>query len=86
MDLNKRTQQAIEDTGKIVGVQLNADQRTALKKVIEGVVVEAMREAAASSSRVAQKCCSHDLDMAHKVAQGVEQAHTALIANLSSLR
>jgi hypothetical protein len=86
MDLNKRTQRAIEDTGKIVGVPLSVEQRAALEKVIEGVVVETMREAAASSSRAAHNCCSHDLDMAHKVARQVEQAHTALIANLSSLR
>jgi hypothetical protein len=86
MDLGKRTQLAIQDAGKIIGVPLSAEQRAALTKVLEELVVESMREAAASSIRAAQDCCSHDLDMAHKIALEVEQAHAALIANLSSLR
>jgi len=86
MDLNKRTEKAVQDAGEIIGATLSAGQREALRKVIEEVVIDAMRECAAKCHQAARDCCSHDLDMAQKVAKEVEQAHSALVANLSSLR
>jgi len=86
MDLNARTQKAVRDAGEIVGTELSAEQRKALAKVIEGVVIEAVRESAASCGKAAQACCSPDEDMAHKISREVKAAREALIANLSSLR
>ena len=84
--MNKRTEKAVQDASEIIGAPLSEGQREALSKVVEGVVIDAMRECAASCRQAVHDCCSHDLDMAHKVAKEVEQAHSALVANLSSLR
>jgi hypothetical protein len=86
MDLKKRTQLAVQSANEIVGTQLSQGQRDALTKVFEDIVIDALRESAASCSKAAQHCCQHDLDMAHKVALEVKQANSALVANLSSLR
>ena len=81
MDLKKRAQQAVREIGEIVGKELSAGQRDAVDKVVEELVLEAMRECAASYAHAAQACCSEDEDMAHKIAREVEQAHQGLIAN-----
>jgi hypothetical protein len=86
MDLRARAQQAVRDAGEIVGTSLSDEQRKALGKVIEDLMVDAMRECGASYGRAAAACCSEDEDMAHKIAREVKAAQTALIANLNSLR
>jgi len=86
MDLNKRTQKAVQDASAIIGTTLSEGQREALGKVVEEVMIDAMRECVAKCHQAARDCCSHDLDMAQKVAKEVEQAHSALVANLSSMR
>jgi len=86
MELKKRVQQAGGEIAGIVGQELSPGQRAAIDKVIEALVIEALRQSAASCSRAAAACCSEDEDMAHKIAREVDQARAALIANLSSLR
>jgi hypothetical protein len=86
MDLNDRTQQAVRDAGKAMGLTLSADQHKALTKVMEGLAVDVMRACAASCGHAARACCSEDEDMAHKIAREMERAQQALVANLSSLR
>lgn len=86
MELKQKAQEAVDRIGTIVGADLSADQRKAVDAVIEDLVIEAMRECAATCGHAASACCSEDEDMAHKVAQEVKQAQEALVANLSSLR
>ncbi len=54
--------------------------------VIEKAMVEALVEANQRCTQAAQRCCSADQDMAHKVAAEIERSHKALIANLSGMR
>ena len=54
--------------------------------VIEKAMVDALVEANQRCTKAAHKCCSADLDMAHKVAAEIERSHKALIANLSGMR
>jgi histone H3/H4 len=86
MDLNDRTQQAVRDAGKAMGLTLSSDQHKALTKVMEGLAVDVMRACAATCGHAARACCSEDEDMAHKIAREMERAQQALVANLSSLR
>ena len=86
MDLKQAAQQVVEDIGEIVGSELSAGQREALDKIVKKLMIEAMRECAASYGHAATNCCSEDKDMAHKIAREMEQTREALIANLSSLR
>lgn len=86
MELKKRAQEAVGQIAEIVGQELSPGQRQAIDAVIEDLVIEALRESAASFGHAATACCSEDEDMAHKIAREVEQARAALVANLSSLR
>ena len=86
MDLNERTQQAVRDTGELMGITLSENQHRALTKVMQDLVVDVMRECAASCGHAARACCSEDEDMAHKIAREMERAQQALVANLNSLR
>ena len=86
MELKKRARQAVAEIAGIVGQNLSPAQREAIDKVIEGLVIDALRESAASYGHAASSCCAEDQDMAHKIAREVEQVRIALVANLSSLR
>ena len=54
--------------------------------LIEEAMIDALVEANQRCTKAAQKCCSADRDMAHKVAAEIERSHQALIANLSGMR
>jgi hypothetical protein len=54
--------------------------------LIEQAMIDALIEANQRSTKAAQKCCSADRDMAHKIAAEIERSHRALIANLSGMR
>ncbi len=86
MDLKKRAEEAVDKIGEITGSELSAGQRKAIDKLVEDLVIEAMRECAAKYGHAAAACCSEDEDMAHKIAREVENTQNALIANLGSLR
>ena len=49
-------------------------------------MAEAVRQTSQSCTKAAVVCCGHEADMAHKIAESVDQARHALIANLMSLR
>ncbi len=55
-------------------------------RAIEDALVHSYLDATERCTRVVTTCCSADLDMAHKIAEEVRRANTALIANLSGLR
>jgi hypothetical protein len=86
MELKKRAHQAVGEIIGIVGGELLPEQRRAVEKVVEELLVDALRESAASTTQAATACCPEDEDMAHKIALEVKQAQVALVANLSSLR
>ena len=86
MNLKDRSEAAVQQAGEALGADLSEDQRAALAMVIQQAMADAMKETAARSGEAARNCCSHDQDMAHKIAEQIQQSHKALIANLSSLR
>ena len=59
---------------------------SAVKSVIQEAVIKAVLETRSTCVDVAKECCSADRDLAHKVAEEIRLANTALIANLSSMR
>ena len=86
MNLKDRSQEAVQAAREVLGAELSEEQKAALSKVIEAAMADAMRETAQHSGEAALACCSHDKDMAHKIADEIERSNQALIANLSSLR
>jgi len=86
MSFRNRAEHAAGVIGDLLGSSANADQITAIADAVEKEIIEAVLEESRRCVEVAHKCCSPDLDKAHKIADGIQRTHTALIANLSSLR
>jgi hypothetical protein len=86
MEIKQKARQAVQEIGQIVGTELSAGQKDAIDKVVEDLVIEAMRECEESYGHAARNCCAEDEDRAHKIAREIEQAREALIANLRALR
>ncbi len=86
MEMKQRAHQAVGEIVGIAGGDLLPEQRAAIEKVVGDLLVEALRECAASCGDAARACCPEDEDRAHKIAREVRQAQEALVANLSGLR
>lgn len=86
MSFRDRAQHAASVISGILETSLNEGQAKAIADAVEKEIIEAVLEESERCVKVAHKCCSPDLDKAHKIAEGIKRTHTALIANLSSLR
>ena len=86
MSFRDRAKHAAGVVSGILEVSPNEDQAKEIADAIEQEIIEAVLEEAERCVKVAHDCCSPDLDKAHKIAEGIKRTHTALIANLSSLR
>ena len=86
MELKKRAEQAVKDAGKASGGQLSEKDEQLVAEIIEQAMQHAIHEATKQSSSAAVACCGPDADMAHKIAEEIKRANTALIANLSAMR
>ena len=86
MSFRDRAEHATGVISELLDKSPNADQAKAIADAIEQEIIEAVLAESARCVEVAHKCCSPDLDKAHKISEGIRRTHTALIANLSSLR
>ena len=81
--VSEKTARAILGTLQVTPSEARTKDVAAL---VEQAMVKALVEANQRSTKAAEKCCSADRDMAHKVAAEIERSHQALIANLSGMR
>ena len=86
MDLRVRAEIAVKDACKAISANLREEEERKVADVIERAIVDAVLAGARESRSAAVACCSADQDMAHKLAEEIERANNALIANLSALR
>ncbi len=86
MSFREQADKVTQAAAEALGVTPTPEQAKAVADVIERAIIDSYRDAAARCAKVASECCSADRDLAHKVADQIERANTALIANLSSLR
>ena len=86
MNFRTRAEHAAGVISGLLKTSPNADQAKAIADAIEKEIIEAVLDESERCVKVAHTCCSPDLDKAHKIAEGIKRAHTAVIANLSSLR
>jgi hypothetical protein len=86
MSFRNRAEHAAGVIAGLLDTSPDSDQAKAIADAVEQEIIEAVLSESARCVEVAQTCCSPDLDKAHKIAEGIRQTHTALIANLSSLR
>lgn len=86
MNFRKRAERAAEVIGSLLKASPDAAQAKAVADTIEREIIEAVLAESERCVKVARTCCAPDLDKAHKIAEEIKRTHTALIANLSSLR
>ncbi len=88
--MSKKLQQYVEAATQGVIEALDAspseEQAKAVSALIQEAVIKAALESSSTCVDVARECCSVDRDLAHKIAEEIRLANTALIANLSSMR
>ena len=86
MDFRNRAKRAAGEISGLLDLSPDSDLDKAVADAIEKQIIEAVLEESERCVKVAHTCCSPDLDKAHKIAEGIKRTHTALTANLSSLR
>jgi hypothetical protein len=86
MNFRKRAERAAGVIGGLLEANPDAAQTKAVADAIEKEIIEAVLAESERCVKVARSCCAPDLDKAHKIAEEIKRTHTALIANLSSLR
>jgi hypothetical protein len=86
MNFRNRAERAADAIGGLLKASPDAAQAKAMADTIEREIIEAVLAESERCVKVARTCCSPDLDKAHKIAEEIKRAHTALVANLSSLR
>jgi hypothetical protein len=86
MDLRQRAESVVRDIGELIPTPLDDEQNKKLAEIVEGALVDFMRETAKHHSGVVRDCCPPDRDLAHKISAEISQKSNALIANLKGLR
>ncbi len=86
MTFRERAEQTAQAVAKLLQAEPTPERSKEAADLIERAIIDSYQDAAERCAKVALKCCSPDMDMAHKVADEIRRANTALIANLSSLR
>jgi hypothetical protein len=84
--LRNRAEEATKSVLENLQAKANPAQAKQVADIIERAMIDAYRDCTERNARVAVKCCEEDMDKAHKIAEEIRRANTALIANLSSLR
>lgn len=86
MTIREHAKKAAEAALAALDAAPDEAQKNAVTMAIEKAMIDLMREDEERYAKAALHCCAHDLDTAHKIAEEVRRANTALIANLSSMR
>ncbi len=86
MSFREQADKAAHAVAEAYGAAPTPEQAKAAADVIERAIIKSYKDAAERCATVASDCCAADRDLAHKVADQIKRANTALIANLSSLR
>ena len=86
MNFRNRAERAAGVISGLLEASPDAAQAKSIADTIEKEIIEAVLAESERCVKVARACCSPDLDKAHKIAEEIKRTHTALVANLSSLR
>ena len=86
MTLRSRAEEVTNAVVEQLGSTLGPEDSQAIVKIVEKALIDSYRDCTERNTHVAVACCAEDRDKAHKIAEEMRQANSALIANLSSLR
>jgi hypothetical protein len=86
MSLKNLVEKAMRQIESSIENPLSESEGAAVSKIIEGALIEAVNRSTKKCADTAVVCCGPEADLAHKIAEDVERARHALIANLTSMR
>lgn len=86
MSLRKLADNAVVQISDTVSSSLSESEIEAISKIIWKTLIEASRQTSQCCTKAAVVCCGPEADIAHKIAEDVERAQQALIANLMAAR
>jgi hypothetical protein len=86
MKFQSRAKQATKDVLSAIQFSASPAQAKEVTRIIEQAMIDSYQECTEQNVHAAMDCCSEDKDLAHKIADEIRRANTALVANLSSLR
>jgi adenylyl- and sulfurtransferase ThiI len=86
MEFRQRAQHAAKHLFGILQASPSTELEAQVVKVIEQTMIDTLLEEGERCTKVAMQCCSADKDLAHKIAERIQQTQAALIVNLSSMR
>ncbi len=86
MSLRSRAEEVTNAVVELLGTTVAPEKSQAIVKIVEKAMIDSYRDCTERNTHVAVACCQEDTDRAHKIAEEMRRANTALIANLSSLR
>mgnify|MGYP001037320387 CR=1 FL=1 len=86
MSLKTLADQTVGKINAALHTPLNEAETKAVSRIVEDAFIKAVNESTAKCGDAAVVCCGHEADLAHKIAEDVERARYALLANLGSMR
>lgn len=86
MSLKSLSDDAVGKINEALEASLTDAEMSTVSKIVEDALMKAVNESAQRCSNAAVVRCGPEADLAHKIAEDVERARYALIANLTSMR
>lgn len=86
MAIERLTEETVAKIARALTSKLSNEDASELSNIVEQALVDAVRELTHRYREAAVSAVGADADKAHKIAEGLRQAQTAIIANLQGLR
>ena len=86
MSLKKHADNAVKKIESNLAVSLSEDEREAVARIVEQAIIDAVADAGQHFSDATKPHLDADDDKAHKIAEQLRLAQTALLSNLQGLR
>jgi len=86
MSLKSLADDVVKKLNRSLKTPLSEAEVATVSKIIQDALIEAVNQSTKSCTKAAVVCCGPEADLAHKIAEDVERARYALLANLTSMR
>jgi len=86
MDFRERAEITARAVCEVLRAKASAKAHRQITEIIEGAMLDAVLEDGERYMKLVTRHCAADRDLAHKITEGIRQAQTALVTNLSSMR
>ena len=86
MALKSIADEAVVQIGETLLATMSNNERASVSRIVEQAVIDAATSASENCVKVVKFHTGHEADLAHKIAEELQLAETALIANLMGMR